>query len=196
MGMLSMGMLSMGDVVHGGCCPGGCCPGVGDVVHGGMLSWGMLSMGGFYPEDLVRGMLSGGMLSIWRKLSMRGCYSRVLVLVWEDILRGYLAILPSKEACYQPILQHGCNKVTNCEHEKDLKVVVDGELKFEHHINRVVKKANSTMGMIRRNFEFLERNMFNEQVIHGDGKNALEYVATVWNLQLKKQITLIGTASI
>ena len=42
------------------------------------------------------------------------------------------------------------------EHENDPGLIVDSELIFEDHITRVFKKANSVMGMIRRNFAFLD----------------------------------------
>ena len=36
--------------------------------------------------------------------------------------------------------------------EKDLGVHIDNELKFSEHINKSVKKANSVLGIIKRNF--------------------------------------------
>ena len=76
------------------------------------------------------------------------------------------------------------------EHEKDLGLIVDNELKFEDHITRIVKKANSVMGMIRRNFAFLDRDMF-KQLFVAMVRPHLEYGATVWNPHFKKQITLM-----
>ena len=75
------------------------------------------------------------------------------------------------------------------EHEKDRGVVFDSKLKFEDHIPRSVKKANLFIGMIHRNFVFLDRDI--QKVIHGDGKTRLSG-AIVWNPHLKKQITQIG----
>ena len=44
--------------------------------------------------------------------------------------------------------------------EKDLGVTVDAHLRFEDHMNKRVKTANSMMGMIRRGFQLLNRTMF------------------------------------
>ena len=71
------------------------------------------------------------------------------------------------------------------EHEKDLGVIVDSELKFEDNINWIVKKVNSVMGMILRNFVFLDRNMF-ETLFMAMVRSHLEYGATVWNPHFKK----------
>ena len=62
----------------------------------------------------------------------------------------------SKEA--NPYYKMDATRLKNVEHEKDLEWIVDSELKFEDHI----KKANSVMGMIRRNFAFLDRDMFKQ----------------------------------
>ena len=44
--------------------------------------------------------------------------------------------------------------------EKDIGVTVDDNLTFESHILEKVKKANQMCGMIRRNFEFLDTDIF------------------------------------
>ena len=44
--------------------------------------------------------------------------------------------------------------------EKDLGVTMDYELTFEQHISLKAKKANSIMGMIRRSFSFLDKDLF------------------------------------
>ena len=54
------------------------------------------------------------------------------------------------------------------EHEKGLGVGVDSELKFEYHITRIVKKANSVIDMFKKLFMAMVRPH-------------LEYDATVWN---------------
>ena len=47
------------------------------------------------------------------------------------------------------------------------------------------------MGMIGRNFAFLDRDMF-KQLFVAMVRPHLEYGAKVWNPHFKKQITLIG----
>ena len=46
------------------------------------------------------------------------------------------------------------------EEEKDLGVIIDAEMSFENHINAKVKKANQMMGLIRRVFSYLSKDMF------------------------------------
>ena len=41
--------------------------------------------------------------------------------------------------------------------EKDLGVIVDSDLVFREHVSQIVKKANCTLGIIRRSFRFLDR---------------------------------------
>ena len=42
--------------------------------------------------------------------------------------------------------------------EKDLGVLIDSDLSFEDHITEKVKKAYSMLGLIRRNFTFLDKD--------------------------------------
>ena len=44
--------------------------------------------------------------------------------------------------------------------EKDIGVIVDDQLKFESHILEKIKKANNTMGLIRRSFIHLDESTF------------------------------------
>ena len=40
---------------------------------------------------------------------------------------------------------------------KDLGVLVDTDLKFSKHVEEQVNRANRTLGLIRRSFQFLNR---------------------------------------
>ena len=44
--------------------------------------------------------------------------------------------------------------------EKDLGVFIDSNLSFEEHISFKVKKANSLMGLIRRSFDYIDKDVF------------------------------------
>ena len=44
--------------------------------------------------------------------------------------------------------------------EKEVGVTFDERLTFEHHILEKVKKANQTMGLIRRSFSYLDIQSF------------------------------------
>ena len=48
----------------------------------------------------------------------------------------------------------------NTECEKDLGVYFDKSLRFEHHINTIIKKANSTLGIVRKTFDHLDKKYF------------------------------------
>ena len=67
-----------------------------------------------------------------------------------------------KKLATNPYYNMDATRLKIAEHEKDLGLIVDSKLKFEDHITRIVKKANSVMGMIHRNFAFLDRDMFKQ----------------------------------
>ena len=95
-----------------------------------------------------------------------------------------------KKLATKPYYNMDDTRLKTVEQEKDLGVVVDSQLKFEEHITRIVKKANSVMGMIRRSCLYLDKDMFKKLFI-AMVRPHLEYGATIWNPHLKKQITLI-----
>ena len=75
----------------------------------------------------------------------------------------------SKELTTNPYNNTDATRLNIVEHEKDLGELVDIGWKFEDHITRVVKRANSFIGRIRRDYVFLGRVMF-------DGKSmVLQY---------------------
>jgi hypothetical protein len=80
--------------------------------------------------------------------------------------------------------------VKGVQKEKDLGVIVDKRLSFEQHITYIVKKANSTMAMIRRAFKFLDRDMF-RLLFKGMVRNGLEYGGPVWSPYKMKEIERI-----
>ena len=53
-----------------------------------------------------------------------------------------------KKLATKPYYNMDAARLKIVEQEKDLGVVVDSQLQFEEHITRIVKKANSVMGMI------------------------------------------------
>ena len=81
-------------------------------------------------------------------------------------------------------------KLKKVEIEKDLGVFIDEKLSFDTHINTVVKKANSLVGLLRRSFVYLDKDSF-KQLFVAIVRPHLEYGAPVWNPYLKKHITLI-----
>ena len=73
------------------------------------------------------------------------------------------------------------------EYEKDLGFIIDNKLKFSEHINQMVNKDNSIMGVIRRSFRFLDPQTF-LKLYKSRVRPHLEYTVAVWNLHLKKDI--------
>ena len=49
-------------------------------------------------------------------------------------------------------------RLEEVDYEKDLGVTVDKDLYFRKHVSLIVSKANSTLGIIRRSFRYLDRN--------------------------------------
>ena len=74
--------------------------------------------------------------------------------------------------------------------EKDLGVIFDSSLSFEDHIYSKVKKANGLVGMLRRSFEYLDKQMF-KQLFVAIVRPHLEYGAPIWNPHTQKLINVI-----
>ena len=80
--------------------------------------------------------------------------------------------------------------IPTCTEEKDLGVIFDDSLKFDLHINCVVKKANSLLGLIRRNFQFIDKGIFNK-LYKALVRPHLEYGQIIWSPHLIRQSKLI-----
>ncbi len=65
------------------------------------------------------------------------------------------------------------------EIEKDLGIHVDGDLSFRYHIAQSISKANRLLGLIRRSFSFLDKDIF-PQLYKGLVRPLLEYGHSVW----------------
>ena len=87
---------------------------------------------------------------------------------------------------------------TELEHvfeEKDLGIIMDGDLSFEEHISLKVKKANAIMGLIRRSFSFLDGHLF-KKLYTTFVRPHLEYAVAVWAPHLIKYINIIENVQI
>ena len=83
------------------------------------------------------------------------------------------------------ISEEGQIELDETTEEKDLGIWVDNELGFKDHINKVVNKANSTLGMIRRSYTYLDRqNLLYKALV----RPLLEYGNLVWSPYLKGDI--------
>ena len=73
------------------------------------------------------------------------------------------------------------------DEEKDLGVILDPTLSFNRHITAKVAKANQFMGMVRRVFADLDKEMF--LILYKTKiRPHMEYATTVWNPYLLKDI--------
>ena len=74
--------------------------------------------------------------------------------------------------------------------EKDLGVTFCDTLKFDKHILNCVNKANKILGIVKRSFTYMNRDMF-IQLYKSLIRPNLEYATVIWNPYLKKNIFLI-----
>ena len=84
----------------------------------------------------------------------------------------------------------GEDTIEKSDVEKDLGVHIDSKLKFTEHINLSVKKANQKLGIIRRNFHYLDKEAFTT-LYKSIVRPHLEYTSTVWSTINKKDAASI-----
>ena len=80
--------------------------------------------------------------------------------------------------------------MTKSAEEKDIGVTIDDKLTFEKHLVDKVNKANSIVGIIRRTFEYLDKQVF-RTLFTSLVRPHIEYANQVWNPYLKKHIEMI-----
>ena len=73
---------------------------------------------------------------------------------------------------------------------KDVGVIIDEKLCFRDHINEKVNKAYMMLGIIKRNFKFLEKEAF-KNLYKAMVRSHLEYAQSSWSPRYKKDIELI-----
>ena len=66
----------------------------------------------------------------------------------------------NEEKDYTMTVNNSVIEIEKCLDEKDLGVYFDTTLSFDKHIQQAISKANQKMGMIRRTFKFMDRDMF------------------------------------
>jgi len=71
-------------------------------------------------------------------------------------------------------------EIRKSECEKDLGVLINADMKFKDQVSAAIKKANRTLGLIKRNFEFINREAF--EVLYGVlVRPKLEYAIQLWS---------------
>ena len=78
------------------------------------------------------------------------------------------------------------NPLEICEQEKDLGVTFDNNLLFDTHIQKAVNKANQMVGLIKRSFTYMDKDIF-MKLYKAFVRPHLEYGNIVWNPFLKRQ---------
>ena len=80
----------------------------------------------------------------------------------------------------------GGDIITQSTEEKDLGITIDEKLKFQIHINNQTKKANQRLGMIKRSFTYMDKNMFTT-LYKSIVRPHLEYGSNIWSVMYKKE---------
>ena len=76
------------------------------------------------------------------------------------------------------------------ESERDLGVIIDKNLKFSDHCNKVANNANVTLGMIKRTISCKSKSIIT-RLYKALVRSQLEYCVQAWRPHLKKDIEKI-----
>ena len=74
--------------------------------------------------------------------------------------------------------------------EKDLGVIIDDQLTFSNHCDKIVTTANKLLGIMRRTFTYLDKNVFS-LVYKGIIRPIIEYASSVYSPILMRDINKI-----
>ena len=82
------------------------------------------------------------------------------------------------------------SKLEKVNEEKDLGVIVDSEIKFHKHAAAAVKKANMKLGMIRKSFANLDKNIL-PLLYTSLVRSHLEYGNIIWGPHFKGDVIAV-----
>ena len=71
------------------------------------------------------------------------------------------------------------HSLKDVKEEKDLGVYIDNQLSFNTHIDTKIKIANKMLGIIRRNFKYMDSDIFN-RLFKSIVRPHLEYASIIW----------------
>jgi hypothetical protein len=77
------------------------------------------------------------------------------------------------------------HQLTPVDTETDLRVVVDNQLKFSHHVDAKVRKANRMLGIIKHTFKYMNKHIFTD-LYKSLIRPHLEYATPAWSPHLKR----------
>ena len=81
-------------------------------------------------------------------------------------------------------------QIDSVETEKDLGIFIDEKLDFNRHVLEIVKKANRTLGCIRRTIKYKDREII-LPLYKANVRSRLEYGSAVWNPHQVQQLQRI-----
>ena len=81
-------------------------------------------------------------------------------------------------------------KLKEVKSEKDVGVTFSDNLKFDIHINNIVNKANQMVGIIKRSFTYLDKDMF-LLLYKALVRPHLKYANVIWHPIFKRQSIMI-----
>ena len=81
--------------------------------------------------------------------------------------------------------ENGREVLPKGEEELDLGVYFTVNLKFDKQVNEAVRKANMILGLIKRNFSYIDRDVFNK-LYKSLVRPHLEYAQEVWQPYINK----------
>ena len=84
----------------------------------------------------------------------------------------------------------GQTEISKCQEECDLGVTFDEKLNFDSHIQKSINKANKILGIIKRTFSYLDKDIF-LRLYKAMVRPHLEYANVVWSPFLKRQSSAI-----
>ena len=84
----------------------------------------------------------------------------------------------------------GKNSITPVNFEKDLGIIISDDLKWTRHVDHCVTKANRMIGILKRTFSFMDKEMF-LSLYKTFVRPHLEYCPEVWNPYLCKDINTL-----
>ena len=71
-----------------------------------------------------------------------------------------IGIREGEESSYHMMIDNVKHEMTKIEEIKDIGVIMDSNLKFEKHIKAKIVTANKILGIIRRTYMFLSKEIF------------------------------------
>ena len=80
--------------------------------------------------------------------------------------------------------------IMEVDKEKDLGILVDSKLKFSEQCAAAARKGNQMLGIIKRNFTFMDKGIF-LRLYKGIVRPHLEYAIQAWNPFTRKDIDLL-----